>query len=125
MANEFENLSAGWRGAVVAIDQGGIVSLRPAAFVFDVPGGVAWVEPSYADPAGAASPAFHAFKGTVGGNTVTAPGGMLIEVLPYESADAGVIGDGLEWFASWLAAEGRTWEQERARVREMLGEALA
>lgn len=125
MSNEFENLSAEWRGAVVAIDQGGVVSLRPAAFVFDVPGGMAWVEPSYADPAGATSPAFHSFKGQIEGNTLRTPDGMLIEVLPYETGDAVVIGDGLEWFASWLAAERRTWEQERGRVRELLGDSLA
>ena len=38
---------------------------RPAAFVYDVPGGFAWVEPAYLDPYGASSHALHIIHGTI------------------------------------------------------------
>lgn len=125
-----QNLKDGtrdWLGAVIIIsgEDGGAVA-RPAAFVFDVPGGLAWVEPSYADPMGAASPSFHRREGErESWNTIKA-GSASVSALPYEPAeDADLVGDALDWFADWMKAEGRTWAQERERVREMLGDSLA
>lgn len=115
-----------WRGAVIVITQEGRTLFAPAAFVFDVPGGLAWVEPSYADPYGSASPAFHRRAGTfTAWNAIEAPG-LKVGVLPYEPGeDQDLVGDALEWFAGWLKAEARTWAMERERVRGMLGDALA
>lgn len=120
-----EDLTRDWPGAVIVIDHAGRM-FRPAAFVFNVPGGFAWVEPAYADPYGASSPAFHKRKGRR-----TAPGrfvgdGWTIEVLPYEPADdRDLVGDALDWFSRWLSSEGRTMAQERERVRELVADELA
>lgn len=121
-----EDGTRAWPGAVVVITDRNGAAFRPAAFVFDVPGGLAWVEPSYADPAGSASPAFHRRAGTFTAPGKMAGAGFEVEVLPYEPGqDADLVGDALEWFSGWLKTEGRTWAQERERVRGMLGDALA
>lgn len=107
---------ATWEGAVVFID--GERLPRPAAFVWIEEGGaVTWVEPSYADPWGAASPALHRRESGV-------------EALPYDpETDTRLVGDALEWFAGWLKANGKTWAEERERLRVILegdgGQAVA
>ena len=90
-------------------------------------GGVAWVEPAYADPAGAASPAFHVWLGSrADWNQFTRPDDRLLQVLPYDPAeDRDLVGDALDWFAGWLKAEGRSWAQERERVRALVADELA
>lgn len=114
-----EEVTRDWPlGAVIAISAGGETLLRPAAFVFDVPGGFAWVEPSYADPSGAASPSFHR-------RPASDIDSGAVQVLQFFEVDADAVGDGLLWFADWLKAEGRTWAEERERVRELLGDSLA
>lgn len=120
-----EQGTAEWAGAIIVISEGGEQYFRPAAFVFDVPGGLAWVEPSYADPAGAASPAFHRRAGTFTAPNILRAGAMQIEVLQYLEVDADLVGDSLDWFAGWLKTEVRTLAQERERVRELLGDSLA
>ena len=121
-----EELTRPWPGVVIAINDRGGQLFRPAAFVFDVPGGFAWVEPAYADPAGASSPAFHRRQGQR-----MAPGryvgdGWTIEVLAFDPADdQGHVGGALDWFARWLRAEGRSWSEERERVRVLVADELA
>ncbi len=116
-----------WKGAVIAIGERGEFMFRPAAFVFDVPGGVAWIEPAYADPAGAGSTAFHVWLGARSEwNQFTRQDDRLLQVLPYDPAeDRDLVGEALEWFAGWLKAEGRSWAQERERVRALVVEELA
>jgi len=113
-------------GAVIIITMQGDDSpvIRPAAFVFKSAGGVAWVEPSYADPAGAASPALHTRTGEWDGN-ILAGKDWRLEVLPYEAADVDLVGDSLEWFYGHLKAEGLTWSEERARVQALIADAAA
>lgn len=113
-----------WQGAVIVITDKHGTNFRPAAFVFDVPGGLAWVEPSYADPWGAGSPAFHKRKGTFAAWNALEGDGWKIGVLPYHE-DADLVGDGLDWFTEWLQAERRTWDDERERVREKVASQLA
>lgn len=116
-----EDLTASWRGALILITDASGSAWRPAAFVFDTEGGFAWVEPSYADPAGAGSPALHVRDWPRIGERTFEQGGMRIEILPYTPGlDTDLVGDALEWFADWLQAEGRTWAAERERVRAML-----
>lgn len=109
-----------WRGAVVLVDAGRPDAVvRPAAFVYEIPGGAAWLEPSYADPLGAASPAWHERLGQVvetgEGFRVLASDGSAVDFVPYDREDNGdLVGDSLEWFGRWLKAEGLTWEGERA-----------
>lgn len=112
-------------GAVVIISMSGEARpmTRPAAFVFETAGGIAWIEPSYADPAGAASPALHVRTGRREGDALIGSG-WRIDVLPYEAGDQDLVGDALDWFADWLRAEGRTWQQERDRVRAMIADIL-
>lgn len=115
-----------WQGAVVLVDAGGQLLPRPAAFVFDLGGGrLAWVEPSYADPAGGGSPAVH-FAENVrpdpSGQGVQCDGGAwTATLLPYDPEDhRDMVGDALEWFGDWLKTERRTWDEERARVRPLI-----
>jgi len=103
------------------LTQDGHEMWRPAAFVYDVPGGIAWVEPSYADPYGAASPALHVRRGERTAATRFEGPGFKVEVIAYTPGlDADLVGDALEWYAGWLTAEGRTWHDERERVRAMI-----
>jgi hypothetical protein len=85
--------------------------------VFDTPDGFAWVEPSYADPAGASSPGFHR-------RTAADLESGEVQVLLYRAGDRDLVGDALDWFARWLEAEGRTWAEERERVRALVGNEL-
>jgi hypothetical protein len=108
------------QGAVVALrDSGGRLSFRPAAFVFLTATGFGWVEPSYADPAGTPSPALHYRDGTIeplNAGFACQADGERVEVLPYEPDDTDLVGDALDWFAGYVRASGRTWDEERARV---------
>jgi hypothetical protein len=119
-------IAAKWQGAIVTIITKGSPepALRPAAFVFETPGGFAWVEPSYADPYGSSSPSFHQRAGTFeasdAGFVARVSDGEGVAVSRYEPNDAHLIGDALDWFADWLKAEGRTWQEERERVRELV-----
>jgi hypothetical protein len=122
-----EDEAATWRrGAVVQINQGGETGFRPALFVFALPGGgAAWVEPSYLDEIGAASPAFHAVAGPV--EDVT-PGGSPIAffdlggaswsatVYPADDDDPADVLEALRWALAELQRRGTTWEAERARI---------
>lgn len=115
-----EERLAAWRGAVIMLDVGTPAAIvRPAAFVYEIPGGLAWLEPSYADPWGAASPAWHERLGKVaidglGVRLVTADG-RTVSAVEYDRNDNGdMVGDSLEWFAGWLRSQGKTWAQERA-----------
>lgn len=115
-----------WPGAIIAISGAGGLSFRPAAFAFDTPDGMAWVEPAYADPAGAGSQAFHRRQGERQAWNRWAGEGWAIEVLPYTPGlDEDLVGDALAWFADWLKAERRTMADERERVRQLLAGELA
>lgn len=100
--------------------------VRPAAFVFARPGGLLWVEPGYADPAGAAGNALHDRDGeavaTGLGFVLTTAAGERITLLPYDPAagDGDMVGGALEWFAEYLARAGVPWAIERARVSALL-----
>lgn len=108
---------------MVIMETAGRASIRPAAFVFQTKGGLAWVEPSYADPYGAASPAAHEVSGavTIVGDAIrVAAKGGAVDVLPYEPGeDADLVGGALEWFSGYMAESGIGFDEERARVREL------
>jgi hypothetical protein len=101
-----------WRGGLVYIPNDGDV-WRPAAFVWlDSAGGVTWLEPSYADPWGASSPALHRRE-------------CGARAKPYDpeqdnGRDPHGVGDALTWFARWLQGQGRTWAQERAKMARVV-----
>lgn len=121
-----EQTAAQWADGALVFVQSGIdeVVVRPAAFVFATPTGALWIEPSYADPAGAAGLALHEREGLVTpsgrGFEIRTAAGDLVTLLPYEADDRGLVGDALEWFARWLQGEGRSWADERERVRGLL-----
>ena len=126
-----EAVAAQWEdGALVLVqlpnDEDTMV--RPAAFVFERPGGLLWVEPCYADPAGASGFALHQRDGEIrpeGSGFVLISAGEHITVLPYDplAGDADMVDGALEWFAQHLQSTGRTWSEERERVRGLvLGE---
>jgi len=116
--------TAHWRAAVVSmlLSDGQWVS-APAVFLFDTPTGWAWVEPSYADPMGAASPALHERDGQperLGTWYRYRPAdGAAIEVWEFDPEDGNGndIVEAITWWESWLASEGRTRAQERERLR--------
>lgn len=119
-----EPFAAQWKGAVITIIISGASepALRPAAFVFETPDGFAWVEPSYADPWGSSSPSYHQrvgkFEPSEAGFVATVSDVEGVAVARYEPNDSHLIGDAIDWFTDWLKAEGRTWQEERERVRE-------
>lgn len=121
-----EDTAATWAdGALVFVQAGDDEAIvRPAAFVFATPTGALWIEPSYADPNGAAGLALHEREGlvTVSGRgfELRTQGGELVTLLPYEADDSDLVGDALEWFGRWLQGQGRTWADERERVRQLL-----
>lgn len=114
----------GWtQGALITVTVKGTgnVFVRPAAFVWALQDGIEWVEPSYADPWGAATPAWHVRKGTLAGYTVDSAT-ELVEALPFEPELDGEERGAkpLLWFTGYLQKQGTTWEEERARVRALL-----
>lgn len=120
-----EQLAATWqRGAVVLLKAGdGPINIRPAAFVFETPTGLAWVEPSYSDPMASPAPALHYRDGEaqiLPGLVVLQAGDERVEVRAYEDDDAADVGDALEWFAGDLAARGESWQDEREFVRALI-----
>lgn len=121
-----EQTAAQWTAGALVFVQSGIdeAIVRPAAFVFATPGGLMWIEPSYADPSGAAGLALHERDGLLTpsgrGFELRTAAGELVTVLPYEADDRDLVGDALEWFAGWLQGEGRSWADERERVRGLL-----
>jgi hypothetical protein len=128
---KLELLANKWPGAVVLIWQEGFPSpaKRAAAFLYDLPGGgFAWVEPSYLDAFGPASPASHmrprATLRLINENVPemgfafedpedTREHGM---VYPYRRDDSAPVPE-LEAFAASLAASGTTLAAERERIR--------
>lgn len=127
-----DEATAGWPHAVVFIrsKETGAEYVRPAAFVFDTPGGFAWVEPQYIDPYGASSPALHIRQATIepegAGFRFDGPewDGRIEE---YEANPDQIEGVGycLEQYDRWLAAEKKTAAQERAAVLAMIADDLA
>lgn len=119
-----EDEAEGWiDGALVRITPrgGGETITRPAAFVWPTPSGIEWVEPSYADPWGAATAAYHARVGRRDGYLVETDS-HLVEVLPFDpAADAQEpAAEALLWFAGWLRKSGTSWAAERSSIRLQL-----
>ena len=125
---DLEALTATWtRGALVFIETDGTGRgmIRPAAFVYQTPTGFGWVEPSYADPFGAALPALHFRNGEPrpaagGGFKLITRDAEIVTVVPYGDDDKILVGDSLEWFARHLAENGHDWATERERVRSLI-----
>lgn len=127
--------AATWlRGAVARVDQGGDVMQRPALFVYVLPDGrTAWVEPSYLDPYGAASPALHyaqqAVDVTPDGSPIAffeAPStGWAVTLYPADGEDPADVQAALAWALGELERRGTTWAAERVRVRESIAGELA
>ncbi len=129
-----ENLEDSFRnwdkGAVVYIDfKTGPLMIRPAAFVFALPGGFCWVEPSYADPWGASSSAWHERIGRVEPDQdgfvlfMASDGGeRKVAVYPFNSVDPALTDAAapLTWFSDHLKTNGLAWQAERERVRALV-----
>ena len=126
MPSNIEDALEAWRDGAVVIDyRDGKANIRPAAFVFDTGTGLAWVEPSYADPMGASSTAYHTVPGTIQsagfGFKVSVPG-RTVHVLPYApEEDTRLVGDSVDWWRKYIADGPLTLEAERAKVRELCG----
>jgi hypothetical protein len=124
---DLEALAGSWtNGALVFIrtEDTGRPMVRPAAFVYATPTGFAWIEPSYADPAGSATPALHFRDGTPreeagGGFSMVTTDAERVTVLPNVDGDDLVDG-ALGWFAGYLADKGVDWAAERERLRDQV-----
>jgi len=122
-----EALFSTWTDGAVVVIQRDIdgIETRPAALAFATHDGIAWVEPSYADPWGASSTAFHARAGAVEivGSGVRCIGEReTITLLRYDpDEDRDLVGDALAMWAGYLAMSGLTFDEERARIRALCG----
>lgn len=126
MRRSLEAEAAGWRGAVVMVLEGAGSMARAAAHVYEAAGGIAWVEPQYLDPWGAAVPAFHSRAGRVepmsGGawGLRSAGGDLLLFVAPYDPEDhADLVGDSIVWLVGRIDELGLDWQAEREQVRRL------
>lgn len=119
------------RNAAIAVIQSGEATMRPALFVFTTPDGFAWVEPAYLEPAPSRE-AFHRVRGrltaSASGFSVESEDGRAYLVAPAADLEDGAgqdIRDVLAWAAREIEAQDRTLDQERERVRQLLGDELA
>ena len=99
--------------------------IRPAAFVYAIPGGFAWVEPSYADPCGATSPRALIRCGDLaatGDGFTMAKTGVRISVCLFDPLDQGTEDERapLLWFADDLKDNGLQWHDECERLRKLI-----
>ena len=119
------------RNAAIAVIQSGEATMRPALFVFTTPDGFAWVEPCYLEPTPSRN-AFHRVRArltlSAGGFTAEGEDGRAYIVAPLDSLEDGAGADLREvcaWAERELEAQGRTLDEERDRVRLLLGDKLA
>lgn len=119
------------RNAVIAVIQAGEAIMRPALFVFSTPDGFAWVEPCYLEPVPSRE-AFHRVRGTLAlsssGFSVEGADGRSYAVSPVDELEDGVGADlreVLDWAAREVGMQGHTMDEERDRVRQLLGDELA
>lgn len=125
MPADLKSLAPEWtHGAIIYLmnRDGAVQATRPAAFVWATESGIEWVEPSYADPWGAATPAHHARTGTWASFNALQADDYLLEALPFdpEQPESEGIAGPLRWFADHLNRQGTTWAAERARMRALL-----
>lgn len=108
--------------------------VRPAAFVWQIAGGVVWLEPAYLDQDPAPSPALHYFAGEVQDTTTgLVVYGELSLALVFRAdqvagnADAlpAEVAEDLARMQARLAEAGTTWDAELVRMTEELAEDLA
>lgn len=121
-----ESTARAWPAAAVQIRlDGQWYPPRPGVLVFDTPTGWAWLEPSYADPLGAATPALHERTGQPQLEAAdllqwTGPDGELIELTPFDPVVDYEIADAIAWWEAYLQAAGRSQADEREQLREQL-----
>ena len=117
-----ESTARRWRAGVVSVRQGGDWTSRPAVFLFELAGGWAWVEPSYAGPGGGA-PALHMRAGQPeqSGETFRHEAdGELLEVAEFDPEADPDLAEVVAWFEGYLQQQGRTLDEERERVRVLV-----
>ncbi len=119
------------RNAAIAVILAGEAIMRPGLFVFTTPDGFAWVEPAYLEPAPSRE-AFHRVRArlTLSASGFTAEGedGRTYVVAPLDALEDGAGADLREvcaWAVREIEAQGRTVDDERERVRQLLGDELA
>jgi len=119
------------RNAAIAVIQSGEANMRPALFVFTTPDGFAWVEPAYLEPTPSRE-AFHRVRARLtlqpGGFTAEGEDGRTYLVAALDTLEDGAGADMREacaWAARELEQQGRTLDEERDRVRLLLGDELA
>ena len=108
--------------------------VRPAAFVWQLASGLAWLEPSYLDADALPAPALHHFAGevqdTTTGMVVYGDAGLALvfdadQVAGNADALPAEVAEDLARLQDRLAEAGTTWDAELARMTEELAEDLA
>jgi hypothetical protein len=110
MPRNFEAQASAWsRGAIAQVHQGDEITLRPALFVLELEGRAAWIEPSYLDPMGAASPALHV-------------AGVPVDTTPERASTTFFKADGDGWAVVLYEVGDDDPEEIRAALAVALGE---
>jgi len=115
-----DEILASWRGARVrVVFSDGFAVDGIAAFVFEAPGGLAYIGPGYRDDWGA-DRAAHRIEGavTVSADRAEVTGAALrVELTPIGDEEGGRAGQAIYELDESLRAAGLTWSDERERLR--------
>jgi len=115
-----EELTKNWKGAVIRLrfKRDKFETVRPAAFVYSIPGGFGWIEPAYAASEPNPSPIGHEVAAPI----IEERNGELVFDGPLYSGEIEwfvgqpTVADALEWWEAWLIQNKTTRAEERARL---------
>lgn len=116
--------------AVIAIVKADDATLKPALFVYETPDGFAWVDPAYLDGV-ACNELVHRVKCTIRkrDNSFTAEGCdgrtyFVSSIYNLSTIDLDKIRVSFDWALKLIDKTGRTIDQERESIRQMLGDSF-
>lgn len=125
--DQLNAIFAEWTGATVRIRRPERETVHAAAHVYATERGVSWVDTVYAECLLLDEPFYETHDGLFeragDGFVFRNRYGAKISLSKPSAGDEQRVLDALNWFAGWLKSEGRTWRDERERLRQIAHEA--